>query len=205
MAMPLSGSLGIKSCPGGTCTSIAQAVNGNITGNKSLITLSVGVGKPAPHCMLEFYGYVTAPTYPTVTISLVPTPIICATVQCICGVLTTSNAMPSNNCYFPYYCWSMCASNASISDACVKVVCNGAAIYQCSVCGKIFDCSGIWTTAARKVDYNDTINIITCASNNTVDSAVFSRIRVSSITQCVGTYCLGSPDSQASVLGGEIT
>jgi hypothetical protein len=56
--MPLSGSLGIISSPGGTCTSISQAVDGNTTPPKSLTTLSVSAGKPAPHSMLEFYGYV---------------------------------------------------------------------------------------------------------------------------------------------------
>lgn len=63
MAMPTSGSLGIKTCPNSVpCTSIAQVVDGNVVGNKSLSTLSTTAGKTAPHCMREFYGYSNAPT-----------------------------------------------------------------------------------------------------------------------------------------------
>ena len=59
MAMPSSGSIGLKYCVGTTaCSSIGVAVDGNTTGDKSLSTLSVSAGKSAPHCMREFYGYV---------------------------------------------------------------------------------------------------------------------------------------------------
>lgn len=54
MAMPTSGCIGIKTCPGGLCSSISCAVDG---GSGSLASLSVTAGKSAPHCMREFYGY----------------------------------------------------------------------------------------------------------------------------------------------------
>jgi hypothetical protein len=202
MAMPLSGSLGIKSCPdGGACTSIAQAVDGNTSGNKSLTTLSVSTGKVAPHSMLEFYGYTTAPTNPTVSILLLSDPVSESTCCCVCGCLITSNVMPSNDCYFPDYCWRLCANNESNSHACVSVICNNTSIYSCAInnCA-IFDCNGTWTTTARKVDCNDCIHIVTGVYNGTIDSSVMACVQVTSITQCVGTYCLGSPSSQASIL-----
>lgn len=54
--LPYSGSLSIKTAAGAG-RSIAQEVNGNTSGNKSLSTLSVTAGKAAPHSMLEFRGY----------------------------------------------------------------------------------------------------------------------------------------------------
>ena len=58
MAMPASGCIGIITCPNSVaCTSIAQAVDGNVTPPKSLATLSATAGKSAPHSMTEFYSY----------------------------------------------------------------------------------------------------------------------------------------------------
>lgn len=58
MAMPSSGCIALKYCISGiACSSVACAVDGNITGNKSLSSLSVSAGKTTPHCMREFYGY----------------------------------------------------------------------------------------------------------------------------------------------------
>lgn len=56
MALPTTGSLSLKAAAG-TTRSIANEVDGNLTGNKSLSSLSVSAGKSAPHSMLEFYGY----------------------------------------------------------------------------------------------------------------------------------------------------
>src|SRR5690606_21791523 len=56
MALPGSGSLMIKTAAGAG-RSIAQEVDGNTIGNKSLATLSSTAGKIAPHSMLEFYNY----------------------------------------------------------------------------------------------------------------------------------------------------
>lgn len=56
MALPLSGELSIKAAAS-IPRSIANEVDGNLTGDKSLRSLSVTAGKSAPHSMLEFYGY----------------------------------------------------------------------------------------------------------------------------------------------------
>jgi hypothetical protein len=56
MAMPASGCIGIIACPNGVaCSSIAQAVDGNVTPPKSLAALSVTAGLDG--CMSDFYGY----------------------------------------------------------------------------------------------------------------------------------------------------
>lgn len=54
MALPLSGSLSIKDAAG-TLRSIAREVDGNVTGNKSLLSLSTSAGVNG--CMTAFYGY----------------------------------------------------------------------------------------------------------------------------------------------------
>lgn len=59
MALPTTGSLSIMD-GAGTTRSIAREVDGNVTGTKSLTTLSVSAGKTAPHSMLEFYGYASS-------------------------------------------------------------------------------------------------------------------------------------------------
>ena len=87
MAMPASGSLGIKICPGSVaCTSISQAVDGNVTGDKSLSTLSTTAGKSAPHCMREFYGYASA------TLCVNPTSALLAVFPSICGICVCASA-----------------------------------------------------------------------------------------------------------------
>ena len=87
MAMPSSGSIGLKYCVGTTaCSSLSQAVDGNQTGDKSLSTLSTKAGKSTPHSMREFYNYV-APT-----LSLSPTTLyfdvdgsVCCCAVCVCA------------------------------------------------------------------------------------------------------------------------
>lgn len=61
MGLPTSGNLSIKD-GAGTTRSIAREVDGNVTGDKSLTTLSITASKTAPHSMLEFYGYCAATT-----------------------------------------------------------------------------------------------------------------------------------------------
>jgi len=58
MALPTSGSLSIKATAG-TDRSIACEIDGDITGNKSLLALgnSAFGSSEQPHSMSEFYGY----------------------------------------------------------------------------------------------------------------------------------------------------
>lgn len=56
MAMPTSGNIGLKYCVTGiACSSICVAAG--YSGTASLSAISDDVGKSAPHCMREFYGY----------------------------------------------------------------------------------------------------------------------------------------------------
>lgn len=54
--IPASGSISIKSAAGQE-RSVAYEVDNNLTGNKSLTTLSVAAGKSSPHSLLEFLTY----------------------------------------------------------------------------------------------------------------------------------------------------
>ena len=201
MAMPASGCIALRTCIIGiACSSIACAVNGSAVGSCSLSALSVSAGKSAPHAMTEFYGYSPAP--PTINLNIQPISVACGPYAiCCCGCLQPGNSVPVGDCYFPNYSWQLCASNITPTGAFVCIKCNGTTIYQCSVSSKAFTCSGTWTTAARCVDYNDLIHIVTCVSRSNLDDCVRARLIMTSITQGVGTYCVGSPNSQSSEYG----
>lgn len=102
MAMPASGCIGIIACPNGVaCSSIAQAVDGNVTPPKSLLSLSVAAGKSAPHGMTEFYGYNPTPKYVDFT------NIFCSGNNTVnaraCSSLDVSPAMSSGEFYCPNF------------------------------------------------------------------------------------------------------
>lgn len=90
MALPTSGDLAIKSAVG-TSRSIACAVDGNLTGDKNLCSLSLSAGKASPHCMREFYGFEPYPNTINVTCSI-----------CYVGC---------NGCTFPVY-YTICPPDA---------------------------------------------------------------------------------------------
>ena len=193
MAMPASGSIAIISAPQ-ACGSICAAVG---LASGSLSALSVAAGKIAPHAMSEFYGYTNQ-----TNVNIQPISVACGPYAiCCCGCLQPGNSVPVGDCYFPNYSWQLCASNITPTGAFVCIKCNGTTIYQCSVSSKAFTCSGTWTTAARCVDYNDLIHIVTCVSRSNLDDCVRARLIMTSITQGVGTYCVGSPNSQSSEYG----
>jgi hypothetical protein len=205
MAMPASGCIALRTCIVGiNCSSIACAINGSAIGNSSLSSLSISVGKTVPHCMSEFYGY--TPTVPqnVLNIFAVGETGDGITSKWNCGCLQPSVVVPATDCYFPNYCWRMTASNASSTSACVSVKCNNVEIFACSVSAAIYNCTGTWTTAARKVDYNDLIHIVTCIESGFGSDTGFASVGVTSITQGVGTYCLGSSMHQSSAIGQEI-
>lgn len=177
MAIPLSGSIGMKICPGNVaCTSIAMAVDGNTTGSKSLLTLSTTAGKTSPHCMREFYGYAA--------ISKTLTP-----------VLLISNYTST----YQYECWQMCLCPAITSGtwtysggvfletsttlgtgsyARFRVKCNGT--YVCTIgTGSAYGVYCLNTGYGGPYDYNDTLHI-------EVDSCV--RITGGSGYSCVTHY-----------------
>lgn len=88
MAMPVSGSIGITTCPNGTCSSICAAVFAACGFHIcSLSSLSTTVGKTAPHCMREFYGYTPVAA---ATLSVSPTTINMLNTR-ICTVTVTAS------------------------------------------------------------------------------------------------------------------
>jgi len=201
MAMPGSGCIALRTCITGiACSSIACAVNGSAVGSCSLSALSVSAGKTAPHAMTEFYGYSPAP--PTINLNIQPISVSCGpTTICCCGCLQPSNAVPAGDCYYPNYTWCLCASNANVTSALVCIRCNNVQIYCCALSGKAYSQSGSWITTARRVDSNDLIHIVTCVDRGVLNDCVRSQLVLSSITQCVGTYCVGSPNRQSSEYG----
>ena len=200
MAMPASGCIALRTCiTGCACSSISCAVANVACSPASLSSLSVQASKTAPHCMREFYGY--APVVNTcLNISPISTNCNIST-ACVCGCLQPSTSVPIGDCYYPNYGWQMFANNSNVTSAIVCIRCNNVQIYCCSVSGKVFSCSGSWTTTARRVDYNDLIHIVTCVSNGVEGDSVNASIYVSSITQCVGTYCRGTTFGQYVDLG----
>ena len=200
MAMPGSGSLGILSCPGSVaCTSIAQAVSGNVTPPKSLCALSVSAGKSAPHGMTEFYGYSGSKAVSIAGLSCSEN----TSCMCKCGCLSYSPARSTNECYFPSYCWFLCKSTSALPvGSCVQMLCNGVSIHCCVIAGKsAYNCVGSWNLDC--VDYNDCIDIITLADRGaaTVGCYAYAEVLICAITNCVGTYTIGTPSTQQAYSG----
>jgi len=200
MAMPVSGCIALRTCVTGiNCSSISCAVNGSAAGTCCLSALSVTAGKAAPHGMREFYGYTSAAgnAVSITNVSSTGTNGV-STAVCNCSCLSYSLTRTVGQCYCPAFDYSIIKlASQGIANKCafVCILCNGTCIYGCGYNGiGTFNVSG--TFAARCVDYNDTINIITCASINVDDTAAANAsITISSITAGVGTYCIGTPSS----------
>lgn len=146
MAMPASGCINLHTCITGiACSSIACAVDGNATGSKCLLTLSVTAGKTAPHSMSEFYGY---------------TP---NTDTCFCtGAQVTACATFS--CYDAYF--PVCMYNREVGD--IVTVCFDASQSSTklqSYCYYTSENGGAWSAkgglissfSQTGIDYNDTL------------------------------------------------
>lgn len=160
MAMPASGCLGILSCPGSVaCTSISQAVDGNVTPPKSLCALSVTAGKSAPHGMTEFYGY--GPTPKVVNLLCLTctgnNTITARATSCLC----VNPAMSSGECYCPTFSWclfndldygvfaSFCVSRDGVCIECCAISPDGS-----------YSHSGSFSTC---IPSGEVICIMTCA------------------------------------------
>jgi hypothetical protein len=164
MSMPASGCLGILSCPGSVaCTSISQAVSGNVTPPKSLCALSVSAGKSAPHGMTEFYGY--GPVAKAVDF-------LCIT--CVgnntatarsCSSLSVSPAMSTGECYCPCFCWRVGMDIDAGISAYFTVARNGSTVQTCSagIDGNI--CVGCFSMC---VVSGDTVCITTYGKKGTI-------------------------------------
>lgn len=191
MAMCSSGSLGIISCPQGGCSSIAMVVDGNISGSKSLSTLSVKAGKTAPHAMTEFYGF---------------DGMICVDLYCLSSIgfdgssnyvckrhcLTYSKTRNSPECYCVSLLGDLCVSDQAVgSFARIDICCNGTRVF-CKCIIPIMVC--LVSGYSFVVDYNDVVVITTdaCTVNTTCSGSAASRICLSNVTQICGTYRIGT-------------
>ena len=96
MAMS-SGTLGIMTCPGGTCSSIACVVCGNVAGPQSLCNLMIQAGLSIPNNMTNFHGFTIG------DLAVCPTPI-------------TSIAIAGATC--PTYVCSVCPNTTTVAAVC---------------------------------------------------------------------------------------
>ena len=198
MTMPASGCVGIITCPNSVaCTSISQAVSGNVTPPKSLRTLNNTTCNVSSG-MTGYYGY--AP----VSVSNFCLGCLCSTIcMCCCGCLTYSVPRRTNECYYPAFLWSLSKSATSTGVAsCVQILCNNTSIYCCTIFGTTAqNCSGSF--ALRCVDYNDCINIITlaCRGVSNINCTAYASVDLCAITKCSGDYSIGSPTCQESYQG----
>ena len=187
MAMPTSGSIGLKYCQGGTpCSSICVATG--YAGTASLSSMSTYAGKGAPHCMREFYGYVPAKAvnfcqyyynggdYST-------------TKSCSCTCTYTSSAMVFGECYCLCTGWNLCV-NGGPGPACFHVTCNGVTVCCCVITGAQYCANG---TFLRTVDYNDVIRIINMVCYGTpIGDDGRSQVCIAAIGNISGSFARGT-------------
>lgn len=186
-----SGSLGIISCPQGGCSSIAMAVDGDITGSKSLSTLSVKAGKTAPHAMTEFYGFdgmICVDLYRYSSLGTDGSSSYVCKEHC----LIYSKTRNSPECYCVSLFGDLCTANqASGSFARIDICCNSSRVFCKCITPPIY-CTV--TGYSFVVDYNDVVVIKTdaCVTNTACPNGAASRICLSNVTQICGTYRIGT-------------
>lgn len=193
MAMPASGCIGIITCPNSVaCTSIAQAVDGNVTPPKSLSTLSASAGKTAPHAMTEFYNYNPAP----------PTPVNFTVINYNGGdglnYNTTScsnvtNPIAVGDCYSITMGIDLCINYSlpASTYSCYCIVCNSICIYGACITPSGYCSIPTHTFTVRR---NDNILIYQGVNKQgyTCTAGGRSRICINSISGIVGNYSKGT-------------
>jgi len=131
MAIPVSGSIGLRSTPQ-TCGNICVAVyQGQIVEPMSLTNVSVAAQKAAPHGMLEFYGYVPQNAY-FFTQATAGTDNVSAGVSglyCVCR----SPAGNTNTVCVTIDVQLKALAQAAGSYASVGIYCNTTQVYYCSI------------------------------------------------------------------------
>ena len=115
------------------------------------------------------------------------------TTDCVCGLNT-------NHCVGTTYCWYLYKSSGKFTSASISINCNGTTIRSCSIGGiSGFNCNGTFSVFTQS--YGDSIVISTSANDGTYISGTEAGITLCSLTQCVGTYCIGYPSSDWSYAG----
>ena len=119
------------------------------------------------------------------------------------GCLVASLPMSAGECYYPAFCWTLCkplTDMAAVSYVCIT--CNGVCICGCCIGTRTaYNCAG--TFAARCVAYGNCLNIYTSACISALDTVkACATIYISTLTNCVGCFCIGTPQSQVSYTSG---
>lgn len=133
-------------------------------------------------------------------------PIYFSAITCVatCSLSAISGVTTTNNCVGTIYCYSICkgATGSIGGSAAVCIYCNGICIRGACVVGTgaCFD-SGFFAIFTH--DYNDCVCV--CTRLGTIKPAIGewgeAYIKLDSLAQCVGTYCIGTPNSAVSSLG----
>lgn len=182
MSMPASGSIAIISAPQ-TCGSICAAVG---CASGSLTTLSVAAGKTAPHSMTEFYGYAPPSPINFTNITCCQTPTISYTVSSVGGLL-------ANTCVGATF-WYLIDNGGGKVSSCAVVYCNSVIKYSCTLISH----GAFPTFTIRSID---TVCVCTRASDLLGSSFASACIKLCALTQCVGSFCLGTYTSDRSYAG----
>ena len=120
-----------------------------------------------------------------------------------CGRLCPTSTMSSGQCYFGTFSWEMNKPFTPLpARMSVCLLCNGSCLYGCCYYGKLSEtCSGTWS--GLKVDYNDVIELRTCTNigSSSFSYPIESCVRLSNVTNGVGSFCVGSPSYTCSSIG----
>jgi hypothetical protein len=194
MVMCASGSLGIISAPQAGCSSISQAVDGNVTPPKSLTTLSVAAGKTAPHAMTEFYGYGGTIPVKLGLVSQSSTSSSCCVLTKVSGITSSSTAV--SLCY----CIDKSAG-ALTSSSCIILRCNSTTL--CTISMNLVAacvCTGLFSTIT--VTNTDVVDVCLVARvNNPSNDITMSTTAILSVGS---GFSIGSPSIRTATAGAPV-
>lgn len=196
--MPSSGQIAILSCPQGVCSSIAKAVDGNVTPPKSLCCLGAESGFSVPFQMSDWYGFggVSGKCISLCCISSVG----CGSLEvaCMYAGICYSIPMAASECYMALFNWCLCKPiTTGAQCSWVELLCNGTPICSCSINSSLaLNCSGSWSTP-NYIKQNDTLQSAMCSrinAGNVLDA--FSCLTLYGTTNCCGCFTAVAPLSQ---------
>jgi len=182
-----------------TARSIAQEVDGNITGDKSLCALGVTAGITTPdYAMSEFEGYSSSKSVSYYRMSSAgacgsPGPVT------VCSCLLNSPVMTSGEQYDACICWILnIPSDTNVSTrSCVNIKCNGTIVMQCVNTSQTL-CSGLYNVAT--VDYNDAITMCVYALAGGLGSVACGYSCLHALTNMTGSFVVSSSTTDQFVV-----
>ena len=198
MAMPGSGSIGICTCPQGSCSSISTAVgigSGSLCANADYVGLS--------RCMTAFYGY--APTTTTTTSApsmhciygVLQSDSCISSCQCSCWRYTSNPTMGGSDCFNITLSWFLVkGSTGAPASQYMCIFCNGGTKATCTIGGNgALNCSG--TLSSFTWCAGDLVEIIVKAEvYNPGTESSYADVYISNIACISGKGSFGlKPDS----------